>query len=77
MPLWFILFFPAVMLTLVAGLAWASDLGDAAIESTHTPRLTATPTASPTATASSTPSPTPTPTPKLDRHSCDQIRDTQ
>ena len=74
-PFWILLL--VAMLALAAGLAWASELGDAPIESTAPTSRTATPTVSPTATASSTPSPTLTPTPNLDRHSCDQIRDTK
>ena len=82
-PFWFLLL--VAMLALAAGIAWASELGDAPIESTAPISLTPTPTVSWTATASSTPSPTVTPTPTptrthtpvLDRNSCDQIRDTE
>ncbi len=66
-PFWILLL--VAMLALAAGLAWASELGDAPIGLTTPTNLTAT--------ASSTPSPTLTPTPMLDQHSCDQIRDTK
>lgn len=77
-PLWLIA--SVAVLSLAAGLAWASDLSEIAGHPEPTPSITSTasPTDSPTptATATETPTATPTSTPVPDRHDCDQMRGT-